>query len=77
MIAVDCLFAPGCSARAHTLDLVREVSRELGLTVRVRETVVADQAAARAHRFLGSPTVRVDGRDIEPGAAARQDFGLG
>jgi hypothetical protein len=27
-------------------------------------------------RFLGSPTVRVDGRDVEPGADLREDFGL-
>ena len=26
--------------------------------------------------FLGSPTVRVDGRDVEPGAEQRQDFGM-
>ena len=34
-----------------------------------------DEAAAR-ERFLGSPTVRVDGRDVEPGADERTDFGL-
>ena len=27
-------------------------------------------------RFLGSPSVRVDGRDIEPGAESRTDFGM-
>jgi hypothetical protein len=32
--------------------------------------------AAEAERFLGSPTVRIDGRDVEPGAADRDDFGL-
>ena len=27
-------------------------------------------------RFLGSPTIRVNGRDIEPGADARSEFTL-
>jgi hypothetical protein len=27
-------------------------------------------------RFLGSPTVRVDGRDVEPGADERDEFAL-
>ena len=27
-------------------------------------------------RFLGSPTVRVDGRDVDPGAGERSDYGL-
>ena len=31
---------------------------------------------AEAVRFLGSPSVRVDGRDIEPGAESRTDFGM-
>ena len=29
---------------------------------------IPDQQAAEAARFLGSPTIRVDGRDVEPGA---------
>ncbi len=31
---------------------------------------------AKAFAFLGSPTVRVGGRDIEPEGQARTDFGL-
>ena len=33
-------------------------------------------AAAERERFLGSPTVRIDGQDVDPGAAQRSDFGL-
>jgi hypothetical protein len=32
--------------------------------------------AAELERFLGSPTIRVDGRDIDRTAEARTDFGL-
>src|SRR5204862_6623231 len=31
---------------------------------------------AREMRFLGSPTVRVADRDVEPGAGQRSDYGL-
>ena len=37
---------------------------------------VSDLEAAERLRFLGSPTVRVHGRDIEPGADKRTDFAL-
>jgi hypothetical protein len=37
---------------------------------------VADVDAAERERFLGSPTVRVDGQDVDPGASTRADFGL-
>jgi len=35
---------------------------------------VPDADAATELRFLGSPTVRVNGRDVEPGADERGDF---
>jgi hypothetical protein len=36
---------------------------------------IPNDAAARRDRFLSSPTVRVEGRDVEPGAQEREDFG--
>ena len=38
--------------------------------------IETDEAALR-ERFLGSPTLRIDGKDVEPGADSRSDFGLG
>jgi hypothetical protein len=40
----------------------------------VRLVRVADADAVERLRFLGSPTVRVDGVDVEPGAVGRRDF---
>ncbi len=77
MIHIECLFAPDCGARDHTLALVHAVTEELGITAQIRETTITHPAAAQAQRFLGSPTIRVNGRDIEPEAAKRDDFGLG
>ena len=37
---------------------------------------VEDADAAEAERFLGSPTIRVDGEDVEPSASERTDYGL-
>jgi hypothetical protein len=31
---------------------------------------------AERERFLGSPTVRIDGEDVDPAAGEREDFGL-
>lgn len=38
--------------------------------------MTADADEAGCTNFLGSPTVRVDGRDDEPDAASRRDHGL-
>jgi hypothetical protein len=34
----------------------------------LRTSLIIDQPAAEWARFPGSPTVRVDGRDVEPGS---------
>ena len=47
-----------------------------GLPPRVHLRNIPDGPTAVHERFLGSPTVRVDGRDIEPGASQRTDYGL-
>jgi hypothetical protein len=44
--------------------------------VEVRLIEVVDDDDARRLRFLGSPTVRVDGHDVEASASGRDDFGL-
>jgi hypothetical protein len=46
----------------------------LGGNAEVRVIEIPDQQAAEQTRFPGSPTIRVDGRDIEPGADRRREF---
>lgn len=49
---------------------------EEGIHAAVDLRRVESVEAAEGERFLGSPTVRVDGRDVDPDAGARHDFGL-
>jgi arsenate reductase len=74
---VELLFAPGCSALAETEEMVKRLLEELapqaGLTVKE----VGSQRKAEALKFPGSPTVRVNGKDIEPDAGLHSHFGLG
>jgi hypothetical protein len=56
--------------------MVERVCRELAIEPKVRMVDVPDAETAVRLRFLGSPTVRVDGRDVEPGAEQRDDFML-
>ena len=65
---VELLTTPNCPHRDAALALVRSVCGELGGHAEVRVVEVADQRAAERARFLGSPTIRVDGHDVEPGA---------
>jgi hypothetical protein len=64
---VELLFWDGCPSHPQALADLRAAMEELGLdpeTVLVRE-VDTDQRAER-ERFVGSPTIRIDGEDVEP-----------
>ena len=71
---IDILYFEGCPNAPAAFDDVREMVRELGLDAEVREIEVKTDEEAVRLRFLGSPTVRVDGVDIEPAARGRSDF---
>ena len=57
--------------------MVNEVLKELKSDAIVTEVMVDTEEKARELKFLGSPSIRFNGRDIEPGADERQDYGLG
>jgi hypothetical protein len=63
---VEVLYVQDCPHYPGTLALVQRVLAELGILAEVRNILIGDQAAAEQARFAGSPTVRVDGRDVEP-----------
>jgi hypothetical protein len=70
---VEVLTFSGCPHAQPALALVGRVLAETGAAATVRRVEVADAEAAQAVRFLGSPTIRVDGRDVEPGAEQRTE----
>ncbi len=64
---VELLWFEDCPNHMHTEVLIRGVAADLGLDITIERRLVADMEAARRLRFPGSPTVRIDGVDVEPG----------
>jgi hypothetical protein len=73
---VEILYFGGCPNHEPARALVEQVAAELGLQTEIELVEVADAETATRVRFLGSLSVRVDGRDVEPGADERSDFVL-
>ena len=73
---VEILYFDGCPNHEPALALVERVDRELGTRAEVRLVNVPDRAAANRLRFLGSPTIRVDGVDVDPRTEERNDYAL-
>jgi anti-sigma B factor antagonist len=65
---VEVLTHPGCPNRAGAIALVERVCADLGSNAEIQVLDITDQQAAEQARSLGSPTIRVNGRDVEPGA---------
>jgi hypothetical protein len=73
---VEILYFEDCPNHEEARTLVERVAAELQIEPQIEIVDVVDADAARRLRFLGSPSVRVDGRDVEPGADARTEFVL-
>lgn len=63
---IEILSVPGCPHRVAARASVRQGLRACGITAPVREVVVRSPAAARRLHCNGSPTIRIDGKDVAP-----------
>jgi len=73
---IELLYFDGCPSYEAFEPRLRELLADAGLDVQIRQRRVDSDAAANSERFLGSPTLRVDGVDVDPGAGSRSDYGL-
>jgi hypothetical protein len=73
---IELLYCDGCPSHAPLLGRLRELLAAAGVDAPVEERRVESEADAISERFLGSPTLRIDGVDVDPAAAERKDFGL-
>lgn len=73
---IELLYFEGCPSHERYLPRLRRLLAGSGHASELALRRVESCEAAKGERFLGSPSVRVDGVDIEPGADLRTDFGL-
>lgn len=74
-VQIDVLYFQGCPNHIPAIRLVQEVVAATGVQAEIREVGVPDAETARRLEFPGSPTVRVNGRDVEPGGPVPFGFG--
>lgn len=72
---IEILSVPGCPNHARAVELVRQALSSEKTRAEIVEIVVEDNGAAARLGFPGSPTIRINGRDIEP-AASQTQFAL-
>lgn len=76
MLTIEFLFWKDCPSHPKAWERLHEILGRMGLQADVRRIEVnTDDEAARL-RFPGSPTIRINGRDIDPDGAREERFGL-
>ena len=68
---VSFLYYEDCPSYDLALERLREVMDEEGIPSEVEVIKVETEEQARELRFVGSPTIRVDGQDIDPPSESR------
>ena len=73
-MVIEVFYVPGCPNHQAAIDRLRNALRAAAVDAAIQEIAVTDHATARQLKFPGSPTIRVDGRDVE--SSPRDSYGL-
>jgi hypothetical protein len=73
---IEVLYVPNCPNHAVALKRLRAILSVESFQTYVNEVLVKDAGMAQALKFPGSPTIRVNGHDVEPQAEKTTAFGL-
>lgn len=73
---IELLYFDGCPGFAELRPRLERLLAERRLDDHLELVAVMSVEQAEAQRFLGSPSVRMNGHDVEPSADEREDFGM-
>lgn len=73
---IEFLFWEGCPSHPQALQRLQEVMADLGINAPVHHVQVMTDDDARRLNFPGSPTIRVDGADVDPEGAVQMGTAL-
>ena len=64
---IEVLYVPGCPNYEPAVERVQAVLESQSLQAEIRSVPISSEDQAKALLFPGSPTIRVNGKDVEPG----------
>ena len=63
---IDFLYFEDCPSHEQALDRLQKVLKEEGVQAEIEVIEVTTEEQALDVEFLGSPTIRIEGQDIDP-----------
>lgn len=64
-MTIQFLYFDECPNHQKAFNLLKETLREQSITAAIDRIAISDDGDAARQKFIGSPTIRVDGVDIE------------
>lgn len=71
---IEILSIPGCPNLQPAYDALLALLKADSFPAEIRFILVSNNAQAQALQFPGSPTIRVNGRDVEPASSSTVAF---
>lgn len=76
MVEVSILFIKGCPGCIYIAKYVKDIIADEAIDAEINLIQIDNNEDARQLHFIGSPTVRVNGMDVETGFSHTKDYGI-
>ena len=75
-VSIRILRSEGCPTAPQALELTKKVAADLGVKAVIEDVLIVTQEQADHYRFLGSPTVQINGVDVDTSVRDIKSFGF-
>ena len=75
-IQIRILSTEGCANTPPTISRIEDIAKELGVPIHIEKMRITTQEEASRNKFFGSPTVQINGIDLDPEKRERAAYGL-
>jgi Domain of unknown function (DUF2703) len=75
-VKVEVLYVADCPTHPAAVNLVKQVLAAEGVEAEIHEVLVRDEGMANELGFCGSPTIRINGRDVAGESQNARSFAL-
>jgi len=73
---IQALHSGDCPNTQRAIAFVKEFAKSHQVDVSIERVSIETEDDAQTHRFLGSPTLRINGLDVDPAARPLTDYGF-
>lgn len=77
VLKIKVLSTEGCANTPLAISRIEEVAKELGIPIYIEKLRIKTQEEAIRNRFFGSPTIQINGVDIDPEKKESTAYGIG